>query len=125
MWRSCSPHYCQALTSPASDAEVKEVKGWQSRPLDPVYPIVYIDAFVVKVRDWAYVVNKAAHLVVGVDTDARSTCWAFGCNPLRVPSSGSALTQLRNRGVHDVLIACCDGLDDLPEAIETVWPWGP
>ena len=47
----------------------EEVKAWQSRPLDPVYPIVYIDALVVKVRDRAHVVNKAAHLVVGVDTD--------------------------------------------------------
>jgi putative transposase len=66
------------LTCSATDAVVKEVKGWQSRPLDPVYPIVYIDTFVVKVRDWAYVVNKAAHLVVGVDTDARSTSGHLG-----------------------------------------------
>ena len=48
---------------------LEEVKAWQSRPLDPVYPIVYIDALVVKVRDGAHVVNKAAHIVVGVDTD--------------------------------------------------------
>jgi putative transposase len=48
---------------------LEEVKAWQHRPLDPVYPIVYIDALVVKVRDGSHVVNKAAHLVVGVDTD--------------------------------------------------------
>jgi putative transposase len=109
--------------SKITDAVLEEVKDWQSRPLDPVSPILYIDALVVKVRDGAHVVNKAAHLVIGVDTDGIKHVLGIW-----VQSTEGAkfwlgvLTELRNRGVRDVLIACCDGLDGLPEAIETVWP---
>src|SRR3954471_12000764 len=109
--------------SKITDAVLEEVKAWQNRPLDPVYPIVYIDALVVKVRDGGHVVNKAAHLVVGVDTDGIKHVLGIW-----VQSAEGAkfwlqvLTELRNRGVTDVLIACCDGLEGLPEAIETVWP---
>ena len=106
-----------------TDAVLAEVKDWQNRPLDPIYPIVYIDALVVKVRDGGHVVNKAAHIVVGVDTDGIKHVLGIW-----VQSAEGAkfwlhvLTELRNRGVRDVLIACCDGLEGLPEAIETVWP---
>jgi putative transposase len=106
-----------------TDAVAEEVKAWQTRPLDPVYPIVYIDAIVVKVRDGAHIVNKAAHLVLGVDTDGIKHVLGIW-----VQSAEGAkfwlgvLAELRNRGVRDVLIACCDGLEGLPEAIETVWP---
>jgi putative transposase len=55
--------------SKITDAVLEEVRAWRSRPLDPVYPIAYIDTRVVKVRDGAHVVNKAAHIVIGVDTD--------------------------------------------------------
>lgn len=109
--------------SKITDAVLEEVKAWQHRPLDPVYPIVYIDALVVKVRDGTHVVNKAAHLVIGVDTDGVKHVLGIW-----VQSAEGAkfwlqvLSELRNRGVMDVLIACCDGLDGLPEAIETVWP---
>jgi putative transposase len=109
--------------SKITDAILDEVKAWQNRPLDPVYPIVYIDALVVKVRDGGHVANKAAHLVVGVDTDGIKHVLGIW-----VQSAEGAkfwlhvLTELRNRGVTDVLIACCDGLAGLPEAIETVWP---
>ena len=109
--------------STITDAVLDEVKAWQTRPLDPVYPIVYIDALVVKVRDGAHVVNKSAHLVVGVDTDGVKHVLGIW-----VQSSEGAkfwlgvLTDLRNRGVRDVLIACCDGLVGLPDAIEAVWP---
>jgi putative transposase len=109
--------------SKITDAVLEEVKAWQNRPLDPVYPIVYIDALIVKVRDGGHVVNKAAHLVVGVDTDGIKHVLGIW-----VQSTEGAkfwlhvLTELRNRGVTDVLIACCDGLEGLPESIETVWP---
>jgi putative transposase len=109
--------------SKITDAVVEEIKDWQNRPLDPIYPIVYIDALIVKVRDGGHVVNKAAHLVVGVDTDGIKHVLGIW-----VQSAEGAkfwlhvLTELRNRGVTDVLIACCDGLEGLPEAIETVWP---
>jgi putative transposase len=106
-----------------TDAVLEEVKEWQTRPLDAVYPILYIDALVVKVRDNGHVTNKAAHIVVGVDTDGIKNVLGIW-----VQSAEGAkfwlhvLTELRNRGVKDVLIACCDGLPGLPEAIETVWP---
>jgi putative transposase len=84
---------------------------------------VFIDALVVKVRDGGHVTNKAAHIAVGVDTDGIKHVLGIW-----VQSAEGAkfwlhvLTELRNRGVKDVLIACCDGLEGLPEAIETVWP---
>ena len=102
---------------------LEEVKAWQHRPLDPVYPIIWIDALVVKVRDGAHVVNKAAHVVLGADTDGIKHVLGIW-----VQSGEGAkfwlgvLSGRRNRGVADVLIACCDGLEGLPEAIATVWP---
>ncbi|MGQ0847285.1 MAG: IS256 family transposase [Sporichthyaceae bacterium] len=109
--------------SKITDAVLEEVKAWQNRPLDPIYPIVYIDALVVKVRDGGHVVNKAAHIVLGVDTDGVKHVLGIWVQT----SEGAkfwlhVLTELANRGVKDVLIACCDGLEGLPEAIETVWP---
>ncbi|MFZ5869605.1 MAG: IS256 family transposase [Actinomycetota bacterium] len=109
--------------SKITDAVLEEVKAWQARPLDPVYPIVYIDALVVKVRDGAHVVNKAAHLVVGVDTDGVKHVlgiWVQSAEGAKFWAG--VLADLANRGVRDVLIACCDGLEGLPEAIEATWP---
>jgi putative transposase len=109
--------------SKITDAVLEEVKAWQSRALDPVYPIVYIDALVVKVRDGAHVVNKHAHLVIGVDTDGvKNVLGIWVQNGEGAKFWLHVLTELANRGVKDVLIACCDGLEGLPEAIETVWP---
>jgi Transposase, Mutator family len=87
-----------------------------------IYPIVYIDALVVKVRDGAHVVSKAAHLVVGVDTAGIKHVLGIWVQSVEGAKFCLAvLTELRNRGVRDVLIACCDGLEGLPEAIETVF----
>jgi putative transposase len=109
--------------STVTGAVLDEVKTWQTRPLDEVYPIVYIDALVVKVRDGNHVRNKAAHLVVGVDTDGiKHVLGIWIQNSEGAKFWLSVLTELRNRGVRDVLIACCDGLEGLPNAIETVWP---
>jgi putative transposase len=109
--------------SKITDTVLEEVKAWQSRPLDPVYPIVYVDALVVKVRDGAHVVNKAAHLVVGVDSDGIKHVLGIWVQSAEGAKHWLAvLSELANRGVRDVLIACCDGLQGLPEAIETVWP---
>ena len=109
--------------SKITDAVLEEVKAWQARPLDAIYPIIYVDALVVKVRDGAHVMNKAAHIVVGVDTDGIKHVlgiWVQNAEGARFWLQ--VFTELRNRGVRDVLIACCDGLEGLPEAIETVWP---
>jgi putative transposase len=109
--------------STITDGVLEEVKAWQSRPLDEVYPIVYVDALMVKVRDGAHVRNKAAYLVVGVDLDGIKHVLGIWVQATEGAKFWlSVCTELRNRGVRDVLIACCDGLSGLPEAIETVWP---
>jgi putative transposase len=109
--------------SSITDAVLDKVKAWQTRPLDEIYPILYVDALVVKVRDGAHVRNKAAHIVVGVDLDGVKHVlgiWVENTEAARFWLT--VCTELRNRGVRDVLIVCCDGLPGLPEAIETVWP---
>jgi len=109
--------------SKITDGISESVKEWQHRPLDPVYPIIYIDALVVKVRDGAHVVNKAAHIVLGVDTDGIKHVLGIWVQHAEGAKFWlHVLTELANRGVTDVLIACCDGLEGLPEAIETIWP---
>jgi len=106
-----------------TDGVAEEVKAWQTRPLDPVWPVVFLDAIVVKVRDGAHVVNRSAHIAVGVDTDGIKHVlgiWVQATEGAKFWASVCA--QLANRGVKDVLIACCDGLEGLPEAIEATWP---
>jgi putative transposase len=106
-----------------TDAVAEEVKAWQTRPLDPVWPVVFLDALVVKVRDGAHVVNRSAHIAVGVDTDGVKHVlgiWVQSAEGAKFWAGVCA--QLANRGVRDVLIACCDGLPGLPEAIEATWP---
>ena len=108
--------------SKITDAVLEEVKAWQARPLDPIYPIVYVDALVVKVRDGAHVTNKAAHLVVGVDLDGIKHVlgiWVQASEGAKFWAG--VLAELANRGVRDILIACCDGLEGLPEAIEATF----
>jgi putative transposase len=106
-----------------TDAVLEEVKAWQARPLEAVYPIVYLDALVVKVKDTHAVRNKAAHIAVGVDGDGIKHVLGIWVQT----SEGAkfwagVLAELGNRGVKDVLIACCDGLTGFPEAIEATWP---
>jgi len=109
--------------STITDGVLEDVKVWQTRPLDEVYPIIYVDALMVKVRDGAHVRNKAAYLVVGVDLDGIKHVLGIWVQATEGAKFWlSVCTELRNRGVRDVLIACCDGLSGLPEAIETVWP---
>lgn len=109
--------------SKITDVVLEEVKAWQTRPVDPVYPIVYIDALVVKVRDGAHVVNKAAHLVIGVDLDGIKHVLGIWVQTNEGASFwAGVMAELANRGVTDVLIACCDGLVGLPEAIEATFP---
>ena len=99
------------------------VLAWQARPLEAFYPVVYLDAIRIKVRDNHRVSSRAAHIAVGVDmegvkhvlgiwvqADEGASFWAHVC------------AELANRGVQDVLIVCCDGLTGLPEAIEATWP---
>lgn len=109
--------------SKVTDAVAEEVKAWQARPLEELYPIVYLDALVVKVRDGHQVRNKAAHIAVGVDLDGVRHVlgiWVQATEGAKFWAGVCA--ELANRGVRDVLIVCCDGLSGFPEAIEATWP---
>lgn len=100
----------------------EEVLAWQRRPLEPFYPVIYLDAIVVKVRDGAHVRNKSAHIAIGVDLDGIKHVlgiWVQTVEGARFWASVCA--DLANRGIRDVLIVCCDGLTGLPEAIEATW----
>ena len=113
-----------ALVSRVTDGILDELNEWQNRPLDAVYPIVYIDALVVKVRTDGTVINRAAYLAVGVDVEGRKHVlgvW-LGDGDEGAKFWLTVLTELRHRGLDDVLIVCCDDLKGLPDAIEATWP---
>src|SRR6187397_3621811 len=108
--------------STITDAVLDEVKAWQTRPLEELYPILYLDALVIKVRDGHQVRNKAAHIAVGVDLDGIKHVlgiWVQASEGAKFWAGVCA--ELRNRGIRDVLIVCCDGLTGFPEAIEATW----
>jgi putative transposase len=109
--------------STITDAVAEEVKAWQARPLEELYPVVYLDALVVKVREGHQVRNRAAHIAVGVDLDGVKHVlgiWVQASEGAKFWAGVCA--ELRNRGIRDVLIVCCDGLTGFPEAIEATWP---
>ena len=110
------------LVSKITDAVLPELRAWQSRPLDAVYPIVYLDAIVVKVRADSHVVNRPVYIAMGVDLEGRKHVLGMwlGKGDEGAKFWLGTLTELRNRGVADVCIVCCDGLTGLPDAIETV-----
>ncbi len=112
------------LISRVTDAVWDELEEWRNRPLDAIYPIVYIDALVVKIRD-GMVQNRPAYLAVGVDLEGRKHVLGIWIGDTEGEGAKfwlSVLTELRNRGIGDVLIVCCDGLKGLPDAIEATWP---
>jgi putative transposase len=105
-----------------TDAVLEEVKAWQHRPLEELYPIIYLDALVVKVKDGAQVKNRSAHIAVGVDLDGIKHVlgiWVQASEGAKFWAGVCA--ELRNRGIRDVLIVCCDGLTGFPEAVEATW----
>jgi putative transposase len=111
------------LISRVTDAVVDEVKTWQARPLDPVYPVVYIDALFVSVRDSGTVSKKAVYVAMGMALDGSREVLGFWIEPTEGARFWlSVLTELKNRGVEDIFFVCCDGLTGLPKAIETAFP---
>jgi putative transposase len=111
------------LISTVTDGVIDEVRSWQSRPLDAVYPILYLDALQVKVKDQGRVSNKAIYLAIGVNmagTKEVLGLWASENEGAKFWLS--IITELKNRGVKDIFIACVDGLKGFPEAIETIFP---
>ena len=112
-----------ALISEVTDAVSEEVKVWQSRPLEPIYAIVYLDALYVRMRHEGRVENRAVYVAIGVDLEGRKDVlglWTSGNEGAKFWLA--VLTELRNRGIKDVLIACIDGLKGFPQAIESVFP---
>ena len=108
--------------SKITDEIGEEILAWQRRPLEALYPVIYLDALVVKVRDGAHVRNKAAHIAVGVDMDGIKHVLGIWIQTSEGAKFWAGVcADLANRGIRDVLIVCCDGLGGLPEAIEATW----
>jgi putative transposase len=111
------------LISRVTDAVLDEVKVWQNRPLEPVFPVIYLDALVVKVRDQGSVRNKSVYMALGLNMEGRKEVLGLWIEATEGAKFWlNVITELRNRGVQDILIACCDGLKGFPEAIEAVFP---
>lgn len=111
------------LISNVTEAVMEEVKAWQNRPLDEVYPILYMDALRVKVRDGAHIRNQAIHVAIAVNLQGNKEVlglWAAQNEGAKFWLQ--VLTELQNRGVKDIFIACVDGLKGFPEVIESVYP---
>ncbi|EEJ3798570.1 IS256 family transposase [Salmonella enterica subsp. enterica serovar Gaminara] len=111
------------LISKVTDAVKEQVKEWQNRPLESLYPIVYLDCIVVKVRHDGSVINKSVFLALAINTEGHKELLGMWM----AENEGakfwlSVLTELKNRGVQDILIACVDGLKGFPDAINSVYP---
>jgi putative transposase len=112
-----------SLVSTVTDAVLDEVRQWQARPLDSVYPILYLDAIQVKVKSQGRVANKAIYLAFGVNLQGLKEVlgmWAADTEGAKFWMQ--VVTELKDRGVSDIFIACVDGLKGFPEAIEAVFP---
>src|SRR5881398_25011 len=112
------------LISRVTDAVAEELAEWQGRPLDRVYPVIFIDAIMVKIRD-GVVANRPVYLAIGIDCDGAKQVLGLWVGPSTGESSKfwlTVLSELKSRGVADVCIVCCDGLTGLPDAIGVVWP---
>ncbi|EFB4337481.1 TPA: IS256 family transposase [Escherichia coli] len=111
------------LISRVTDAVKEQVMEWQNRPLDTLYPIVYMDCIVVKIRQNGSVINKAVFLALGINTEGQKELLGMWL----AENEGAkfwlnVLTELKNRGLQDILIACVDGLKGFPDAINSVYP---
>ena len=112
-----------ALVSKVTDAVMEQVTEWQNRPLDAVYPIVYLDCIVLKVRQDSRVINKSVFLALGIKIEGQKELLGMWL----AENEGAkfwlnVLTELKNRGLNDILIACVDGLKGFPDAINAVYP---
>lgn len=111
------------LISTVTGSVINEVKEWQNRPLEEIYPIVYLDATIVKVRSEGRVVNKSAYLAVGISLDGLKDVLGIWLERTEGAKFWmKVMTELKNRGVQDIYIACVDGLKGFPEAIEAMFP---
>jgi len=111
------------LISKVTDAVIEEVIEWQNRPLNSIYPVVYLDCIVVKVMQDKRVINKSIYLALGINTEGQKELMGMWISDNEGSKFWlSVLTELQNRGVKDIIICCVDGLTGFPEAINTVYP---
>lgn len=111
------------LISEVTDAVIEELRQWQGRPLERLYPIVYFDALFVKMRHEGRVENRAVYVAVGIRMDGtREVLGLWTANTEGAKFWLTVMTDLRNRGLLDIFIACVDGLKGFPEAIESIYP---
>lgn len=111
------------LISRVTDAVLDDVREWQGRPLEDVYPILFLDALIVKIRDGGAVRNKACYVAIGVNLEGERDVLGLWFQQSEGAKFWLAvLNELRQRGVRDVLVCCVDGLKGFPEAIEAVFP---
>ena len=113
----------EGLISQATEGVMEEVKLWQNRPLDSVYPIIFLDCIVVKSREEGRVANRSVYLALGVTMEGQKELLGMWI----AQTEGAkfwlgVITELKNRGIKDIFIACVDGLKGFPEAIESVFP---
>ncbi|GAA5037612.1 IS256 family transposase [Microbacterium fluvii] len=112
------------LVSTVTDRIVEEMAEWQARPLEPVYPVILIDAIMMKIRAGT-VGNRPVYVAMGIDLDGHRDVLGMWVGPTGGEGAKqwmNMLTELRNRGVQDVIVVCCDGLKGLPESIRATWP---
>jgi putative transposase len=112
------------LISRVTDGVLEELLEWQSRPLDPVYPVIFIDAITVKIRE-GVVENRPVYVAIGIDCEGAKNVlglWVGHASGESAKFWLSVLSELQTRGVHDVCILCCDGLTGLPDAVTATWP---
>ena len=111
------------LISKVTDSVIDRITEWQSRPLDPIYPIVYLDCIVIKIRENMRVINKSIYLALGVNMDGHKDLLGLWMSENEGAKFWlSVLTELKARGVQDILIACVDGLKGFPDAIAVEFP---
>lgn len=112
-----------SLVSEVTEAVMEEARAWQSRPLEPIYPIVYLDALMVKMRHEGRVENRAVYVAIGITMEGSKEVLGLWTSAHEGAKFWlQVLTEIRNRGVKEILVACVDGLKGFPEAIESVYP---
>ena len=111
------------LVSKVTERVIEQVHEWQNRPLDPIYPIVYLDCIVLKIRDNKRVINKSLYLALGINMEGQKELLGLWLAETEGAKFWlSVLTELKNRGLEDILIACVDGLKGFPDAIAAEYP---
>ncbi len=113
----------ESVISQITDDVIDDVKAWQNRPLEGIYPIVYFDCIVVKVRQDKRIINKSVYIALGVDLEGKKDVLGLWISENEGAKFWLAnFTEMKNRGLNDILIACSDNLTGMSEAIQSVYP---